>query len=191
MEYLKSEFYSRIQENPIIAAVNDLSKLDKAIESPCEIIFLLQGSIINLEHVVHKVKSSGKMVFVHLDLMDGLSRDVFALKYIHEKIKPDGIISTKPNLIRAAKDMHIFTIKRLFILDSLSLQSGMNTVNNVRPDALEILPGVMNKITKRLRKQLNVPIITGGLICDKEDVIESLKAGAMAVSTSNEQVWYM
>ncbi len=38
-------------------------------------------------------------------------------------------------------------------------------------------------------KKTKIPIITGGLIMDKEDVIQSLNAGAIAVSTSNKNVW--
>jgi len=45
---MENKFYAKIRENPIIAAVNNLEKLEKAIKSPCEIIFLLTGSIFNL-----------------------------------------------------------------------------------------------------------------------------------------------
>ena len=42
-----------------------------------------------------------------------------------------------------------------------------------------------------MKKQLNVPVIAGGLIADKEDVIQALDAGAVAISTTNESVWNM
>ena len=35
------------------------------------------------------------------------------------------------------------------------------------------------------------PVIAGGLISDKEDVIEALDAGAISVSTTNQDVWFM
>ena len=43
----------------------------------------------------------------------------------------------------------------------------------------------------KLYSFVKVPIIAGGLIVDKEDVMEALDAGAMAVSTTNHQVWKM
>lgn len=32
---MENEFYNKIRENPVIAAVNNLEKLEKAIKSPC------------------------------------------------------------------------------------------------------------------------------------------------------------
>jgi glycerol uptake operon antiterminator len=186
-----NDFFKKVQNNPIIAAVNDLKKLDKAIKSPVEIIFLLAGDIFNLKEIVDRVKSKGMSIYIHLDLMEGFSRNAIALKYITDKIKPDGIITTKSNLIKTAKEMNVFTIQRLFILDSLSLESGISSVVSTKPDALEILPGVMPKIARTVINETNIPVITGGLIKEKEDVINSLKAGAIAVSTSKEEIWYM
>ena len=63
MKIIENEFYDRIRENPVIAAVSNLEKLEKAIKSPCEIIFLLTGNIFNLQELVNRVKTSGKSVF--------------------------------------------------------------------------------------------------------------------------------
>ena len=191
MRIIENEFYDRIRENPVIAAVNNLEKLEKAIKSPCEIIFLLTGNIFNLQELVNHVKASGKSVFVHLDLIEGFSRNVCALKYINEIIAPNGIITTKSSLIRTAKEMGLFSIQRLFMLDALSLESGISSIRTIRPDAVEILPGIMPRVTKTISTEVNIPIITGGLISDKEDVIASIKAGAIGISTSKEEIWYM
>lgn len=36
---MRNQFYDKLSINPIIAAVKDLDKLDRAIKSPCEVIF--------------------------------------------------------------------------------------------------------------------------------------------------------
>ena len=54
---------------------------------------------------------------------------------------------------------------------------------------MEVLPGVMPKILKQICKTSKVPVIAGGLISDKEDVMGALGAGAAAVSTTNQKVW--
>ncbi|MGN0469009.1 MAG: glycerol-3-phosphate responsive antiterminator, partial [Acutalibacteraceae bacterium] len=87
-------FKNKMTKNPVIAAVKDLDNLESAINSKCEIIFLLCGNIFNLEQIVKKAKKKDKMIFIHVDLIEGFSRDATALKYIHEKINPDGIVST-------------------------------------------------------------------------------------------------
>ena len=49
----------------------------------------------------------------------------------------------------------------------------------------------MPEIIHRMVKQMPVPIIAGGLIQKKKDVIQALDAGAIAISTTNEMVWNM
>ncbi|MGO1368908.1 MAG: glycerol-3-phosphate responsive antiterminator [Senegalia sp. (in: firmicutes)] len=188
---MSSLFYDSINKNPVIAAVNNSENLKKAIESPSNIIFLLTGNIFNLNYMVEEIKKNDMEVYIHIDLIEGFSRDTVALDYINKNIKPDGIITTKSNLIKYAKNIGLFAIQRLFLIDSLSLDTGINSIKSIRPNAVEILPGVMPKITKIIHEKTNIPIITGGLILDKKDVIDSLKAGAVGISTSKEEIWYM
>jgi glycerol uptake operon antiterminator len=62
---------------------------------------------------------------------------------------------------------------------------------NDSADLIEILPGLMPKIIRKLSVELNKPLIAGGLISDKEDVITALSAGAIAISSTNHDVWSM
>lgn len=188
---MDTNFFKRLEINPIIAAVNDLNKLDNAINSPCENIFLLTGNIVNLKEIVDKVRQKDKGIYIHLDLIDGISKDNWGLQYIAKNINPHGIITTKSSLINYSRELDIFAIQRLFVLDSLSLDTGIRNIKNTEPNAVEILPGIMPKVVKRVVQETRRPIITGGLIMDKEDVIGSLNSGAVAISTSNEKVWYM
>lgn len=188
---LHNNFLYRVQSSPIIAAVNDQEKLQPAIDSPCDIIFLLSGSIFNLKEIVERCREKDKCILVHLDLMEGLSKDAVALKYLHDSIKPDGIITTKSNLVKTAKDMGMFSIQRLFLLDSLSLDTGIKSIRSTKPDAIEILPGIMPKIIKKVLHETRIPLVAGGLIADKDDVVNVLKAGAIGISTSKKEVWYM
>ncbi|MFZ5969659.1 MAG: glycerol-3-phosphate responsive antiterminator [Bacillota bacterium] len=184
-----NKFYGKVQDNPIIAAVNHPEKLEQAIQSPCEIVFLMTGSIFDLKNTVERVKSNGMDIYIHIDLMDGFSKDEVALRYIHDAIKPDGIITTKANLIKIAKKLDMFVIQRLFILDSLSLETGIKSIHVTKPDAIEILPGIMPKVIQQIHEETRIPIIAGGLIKDKDDIIQSLKAGAIGISTSSPNVW--
>ena len=52
------------------------------------------------------------------------------------------------------------------------------------------MPGVITKLVKRLHNEFpDLPIICGGLIDDKNEIIDALKHGAMAVSTSKKELW--
>ena len=61
----------------------------------------------------------------------------------------------------------------------------------VCPDVIEILPGLMPKVIRRICQTVRRPVIAGGLISEKEDIMAALKAGAAAISTTNQQVWFM
>ena len=47
----------------------------------------------------------------------------------------------------------------------------------------------MPKILKDIRAYVNVPVIAGGLLTDKKDVMSALSAGADAISTTNRALW--
>ena len=65
----------------------------------------------------------------------------------------------------------------------------MKTSSVISPDAIEIMPGIMPKITKKLSSVISVPIIMGGLISEEEDVKKAIESGALGVSTSCSPLW--
>lgn len=185
------DFNTRIQQSPVVAAVSNLTRLAAAIQSPSEIIFLLKGTILTLPGAVQKVQAAGKAVYIHLDLVEGFSRDLVALEYIKKIIRPEGIITTRVNLVKYAGEMGLGAIQRVFMLDSLSVETAIKSVGHTRPTAIELLPGIIPRVVKRVCKETRLPVIAGGLIETKEDIISTLQAGAVGVSTSKETLWYM
>ncbi|WP_029230906.1 glycerol-3-phosphate responsive antiterminator [Butyrivibrio sp. VCB2006] len=187
------EFIDKIEQNPIIAAVKDHDGLRTALKEDVEIIFVLYGDVCTISDIVDEIKTAGKVAMVHIDLITGLnnSRDV-CIDFIKNNTKADGIITTKSNLIPHAKELGLSTVLRYFILDSMALTNieKQSKASGVKPDLIEFLPGiVMPKMIKKINKVSRVPIIAGGLISDKEDVMNALEAGAIAISSTNEDVW--
>lgn len=179
----------QLEYNPVILAVKGKIELEKALEEESKVIFLLGESLITLKKDVEKIKEKEKIAIVHIDLIEGMSSKEESVDFIKDYTKIDGIISTKPLVVKRAKDLGLFAILRQFIIDSLSLKNLDKNILKSDPDMIEILPGVMPKIINKIAKSSKVPIISGGLILDKEDVLNALKNGAMAISTSNEKVW--
>lgn len=189
---MEQRFYDAVEESPVIAAVKDFEGLNKCcgIED-IKVVFILFGDVCNIGEIVSRIKESGKIAMVHIDLITGLSSKEVSVDFIKKNTETDGIISTKPILVKRAKELELFTILRFFIIDSMAFENVNKQCNQVRPDFIEILPGVMPKIIKKLSKQSNIPLIAGGLISDKEDVMAALSAGAISVSTTNQDVWFM
>ena len=188
---MKTDFYNAVSGNPVIAAVKDFDGLSRCLgTAEIQIVFILFGNVCNIGEIVKRVKSAGKFALVHVDLIEGLSSKEIAVDFIHLNTEADGIISTRQGFIRRARELHLCSILRVFVIDSMSL-SGLGNLGSMRPDFIEILPGVMPKIIRKVCAATSVPILAGGLITDKEDVIGALEAGAMAISTTNQDVWLM
>ncbi len=94
-------------------------------------------------------------------------------------------------MINRARELSMYTVFRIFILDSRAFQGIEKQKRQVKADFIEILPGVMPKIIQKVNKLSAQAVIAGGLINDKEDVIEALNAGAISVSTTNQDIWFM
>lgn len=179
----------RISDSPIIAAVRKEQDVDFAIASQVTAIFILNADIFNINKMVEKIKDSGKAALIHVDFIEGLGRDNKSIDYIHSVVKPDGIISTKSATVKYARENGIFTIQRFFLIDSLSYETSVRAVHSVHPDMLEIMPAVMPGVIRRVCSDVSTPVIAGGLIDTKEDIIEVLKAGALAASTGKKELW--
>lgn len=183
------EVLADIKGCSIIAAIRDIEKVDIALGKPIRCLFLLTGNILNIKYAVTHTKKAGKKVFIHVDLLEGVSKDSMGIKYIAEEVRPDGIITTRGNLIGCAKNEGLFTIQRVFIIDSLAKDTAEKSINQVDPDAVEILPGVIPKIIDKIHKEVHYPVIAGGLIETMDEVEAALKEGALAVSVSKEELW--
>lgn len=177
------------EDNPIIASVKNDEQLERALHSKCNIIFFLYGNICSIAKLVERVKDCGKYAFVHLDLMTGLAGKEIAADFIKQQTQADGVISTKPPLLKHAKELGLITILRLFILDSIALDNIGKQRAACDPDLMEIMPGLMPKIIYLINSRYRTPVIAGGLIRDKDDIVNALSAGALCISTTYEPAW--
>ena len=178
-----------LEYNPVIAAVKNEKGLNKALESDCEIIFLLYGDILNIKNITSLINKHNKKVFIHLDMITGFANNPIIIDYVCDNLQIEGVITTKVSIVKRALEKKINVIQRFFILDSMSLTSALESIKKVRPQAIEIMPGIIPKVISSMSKEINIPIIAGGLVEKKEEVFEILKSGAMAVSTSDAKIW--
>lgn len=187
----REEIFDIIYENPIIMAIKNNKDLRDSLDSENKIVFVLFGTVESIPHIVKKLKKHGKIVMVHEDLIEGLSSSQLSSAFIKNYTDADGIITTRPQNAAYARQIGLFAILRFFVLDSLSYENVKETVKKANCDLIEILPGIMPKILDDISKRTNIPLVAGGLINEKSDVIDALNANAIAISSSNTDVWKM
>ena len=189
------EFVETIEAAPVVAAIKDDTGAAMRFTSDVDAVFILYGDICTIADIVAKVKEAGKTAMVHMDLITGLSPKDISTDFIRKYTLADGIITTKGNLISHAKEIGLATVLRYFVLDSMALinierQSHQN--RETQPDMIEILPGIIvPKMIRKICAMSRVPVICGGLIQEKEDVMHALASGAAAISTTCPDVWFM
>lgn len=182
---------SRIEGNPVIAAVRREADLEAAIAAPVSSVFLLHADIFSLGTRVARLLDAGKDVFVHVDLLEGIGRDATAIRWLAEVIHPTGILSTKSQHIKVAQEHGLFAIQRFFLIDHQSFDMAVRTVLSAKPDLVELMPAVMPAVIRRFREAVGVPVIAGGLISSKREILEILDAGALGASTGDPALWGM
>ena len=113
------------------------------------------------------------------------------MDFIHTYTSADGIISTRAPLIQRARELSMYTVMRFFLLDSMAFESIEKQLGHIRPDVVEVLPGPMPGIVKKICRLVSCPVIAGGLVSEKSDVLALLDAGASAISSTNQGVWFL
>lgn len=181
-----SDIKERLERTPVIAAVRQ-GGLQAALESPGEVIFALDESITSVAHTVELAHKAGKAIFIHADLTHGIAKDKWGIEYL-ASVGADGIISTHANLIRYARELGLLCVQRYFAVDSQGLSSIREMIHQTKPDLVEILPGVIDKVIRHFASE-NIPVIAAGLIETKSEVTRALSSGAIAVSTGKKELW--
>lgn len=173
----------------ILPAIRSMKDFDKMLETSFEYGVFLDLHVGMLKSVFEFARKENRKMFLHLDLMHGLASDEYAAEYVCQDIKPYGIISTKGNVIKKARQKGVFATQRMFVIDSSAMNRSIELIQKTDPDFIEVLPGVVPKIIKEIGEKTGKPIFAGGLIDTVEEVKAALDAGATAITTSNRILW--
>jgi len=184
----KAELIRCLEQNPVIAAIGDDKWMD-ALAAPVQVMFYLSANLLTVTERIRQAHEAGRYVLVHLDLAEGIGRDRAGLLYLAQA-GADGIISTRAQMIQIAKELGLVTVQRFFLLDSKGIESIDEMLKHTSPHLIELMPGVICKSIRRFGNG-SIPVIAGGLIETKAEVLDALGCGATAVSTGRKDLWYL
>ncbi|WP_275403080.1 glycerol-3-phosphate responsive antiterminator [Sporosarcina limicola] len=173
----------------ILPAARSLKQFEQLLKCPFEYIVLLEVHVGNLKTLKQEAEKHEKKVIIHADLIQGLKTDNYAADFLCNDIRPAGIISTRSNMIMKAKSKGIIAIQRMFLLDTIALEKSYSLIDQTAPDYIEMLPGVIPELISEVYERTGIPIINGGLIRTLAHVKDALNAGAVAVTTSDQELW--
>ena len=177
-----------IVKKKIAAAIRTEDDFSTALKSNVDVVFLLYSNIMTIGKRIEEIHKHGKKVFVHLDFAEGVGKDKAGVEFL-AKEKADGILTTRTNIVRIAKDAGLITVQRFFLVDSHSLNTSVESIRISKPDIIELMPGIVTKKIKEFSQIVDMPIIAGGIIETEKEVKEALEAGADLVSTGEKALW--
>jgi len=192
---------------PILLAISQMRDFEKFLKSPLDTCILMDFHINLLPAMMQAAHTAGKTVYLHADLLRGVSADEYGCEYLCQRLHADGIISTKPKVLEAARRNHVTTILRLFLIDTKSLDKGAALIRSLQPDYVELLPGLACDAIADLKHRLpplsdaspleksstgklstenkTLSFLCGGLIKTPSQITRCLEAGACAVTLSD------
>jgi glycerol uptake operon antiterminator len=181
---------SLLEQTRVIPAVRGPESLVQAARAPGKIVYFLYGNPDEIGKMADVVLAYGKFPIVNLDLASGFARDQAAVAFLaHHKVQ--GIISTHPEPLRAARELGLFAIKRTFLLDSAAVQGSLKSLDQFLPDAVEVLPALTatHILAKLTQLHPTLPVIAGGLVHSLREIEDLVQQGVSSVSVSDVNLW--
>ena len=172
-----------------LPALSDFSMIKAFLKTDIKYCILVDFQLAQIGDVIELLKSNGRKVLVHIDMIRGLHADEYGAIHLIQNYHVDGIISIKPRVILICKKRNVIGMQRIFLKDSLSLKRSIEVISKSQPDCLEILPAVSTSIIEYIKEKLQCNVFSGGLLTTEEQVQSCLDAGAIGVTVSKEELW--
>ena len=181
-------FLARLAASPCCAAITAETLLEDALATPVQIVFILRADGLALRPVVRRIHDAGRLVAVHLDLIDGVRPDRAGVAWL-ARSGADAIISSQGQLMAAIRREGAVAIHRLLLIRNALIPGAFAAAAKSGADIIEVLPGVILPEIRPLVPSLKVPLLAGGFIRTEADARAVLAAGAVGVTTSSANLW--
>jgi glycerol uptake operon antiterminator len=176
-------------ERSLIPAITNIKDLEYFLTLDHTTCVVMSIHVSMLQRVITRLKEKNKIVWLHLDLIPGLSSDEYGAEYAIQSFHVDGIVSTKSSAIKAAKKKKVTAIYRVFLIDTASVEKSLSRIDELQPDFIEFLPALAHKILPLIQDRIHVPVIGGGLIQTIDDMEDCFASGMIAVTVSKTHLW--
>lgn len=181
---------TKLVSGPVIASITSAQQFEHALLSPTRTLFLHTGDPLLLPSMLGRAAKAEKHCILNLDFVEGFARDRSAVGFL-ATLGLRSISSTRIDVLKAARMHNMYTIQRTFAIDTASIAAARKSLEQFRPDALEILPAPAAPRVRDLLLESHpgLTVFAGGLIENVREIETLLLAGIDAVTTSNSKLW--
>ena len=124
---------SLFSRRKVAAAVRTEADFQAALNSEVDVVFMHGTNLLTLDEQIERAHNAGKKLFIHMDFAEGIGKDRYGLEFL-AKQGVDGILTTRTNVVKAAKEYGLITVQRFFIVDSHSLGTSVDSIKICQTD---------------------------------------------------------
>lgn len=181
----------RLKKHKMVAAIKVPRDIERAIKykENLSAVLLMTGTILTVKRYVDFIQSEGLPVILHVEKIGGLEMDRDGIEFVKRNVKPYAIVTTKNGIIKKAKSSGLLVVQRIFLIDTEVYTNLVKDIHQIQSDIIEIMPSRVPDFLNKISKISPIPIITGGLLNSHEHAKQALENGAVAITTSNPEMW--
>ena len=177
--------HQQLQRQICIPVISSMKRLEQFLLTPLTVCVLQDVHVSLLGSMLNRLHEQHRLGLVHLDMIHGLATDEYGAEFACQQLKADGLITTKTRPIETAKRNKKVAIQRFFLIDSKSIERGLETLAKSQPDFIEVMPAIAFNILPSLKARTSIPIIGGGLIKTIAEIDQGLQNGYSALTLSD------
>lgn len=174
-----------IQNQIAIPVISSMKRLELFIRTDLTLCVIQDVHLAMVGNMIALLHKHNRRALIHIDMIHGLSNDEYGVEYLCQRMYADGIISTKSKVVEHTKKNKKLAIQRIFLIDSKSIERGIETIRKSSPDVVELMPAIAFNIIPSIKELVSIPMIGGGLIKNEQDVQQGLQAGFTAFTISD------
>lgn len=183
-------FGALLARHPVIMAIYGVEQLKVAIESEAKVCIIANIDLLKIQPVINLLTQADKFVIVNIDSCNGIQQDKSGIEYIAES-GATGILSTRLQTIQRANRLELLTMQKIFVTDRSTWLRSLNAIEQSAPDYVQLMPAPMLPLLSQADKMKLPPTVASGFVSHANDVTYALANGAIAVSSSDCQLWGM
>lgn len=187
---VRAEKLARLLGRPVIPVLSRAADAQASLVA-ASAVFIQGTTLGNLDRLVAASRAAAPeaVVFVHIDLIQGLANDEAGVEFLADLCPVDGIVTIRHHLADHAKRQGFLSVVRFFLQDTRALERALAVIQKSRPDAVELLPAVAAASVGDSFAVMNTPRIAGGLVRNAAMVETVLASGCRAVTSTNPTLW--
>ncbi len=154
-------------------------------------IHLSNTHIGNLKSLIDRVHQAGKRASVNVELIGGFNLDRNGAQFLKQMFHADVVMVSNPLLVKSLKKLGLYTILRVILIDSLSLENSARIISETSCDAVELRPAIygMEYINKLRQARPDLDFFLAGFIHSDKIIEQARGLRFKGVTLSDKFLW--